>query len=122
MTGTKQLPDLSGFIGGGDQYRHWLGRLTYTEGVYHLAETVGAHWLIDAIASHQGPRLDRVCEGMQFWELTVRADKTALLTCVRDRGEPYCVRQEIPFTDFPQTREPFRLWVEFDCLMLPQER
>jgi hypothetical protein len=126
MVEAQQLPDLSGFTGGGDQYHHWLRRLTYTEGVKHLADSVGAHWLIDAIASHQGRKVDAACGTMQFWELHVSPNKKALLICRPDSNEPACVRQKIAFTDFPCTEADgvntaFRLWVENNVLMLPSE-
>jgi hypothetical protein len=126
-TETKQLPDLAGFTGGGDQYRHWLKRLRYTEGVKHMADAVGAYWLIDAIASHQGKKVDRACEGMQFWELSVRAaDHKATLICRRDSGLPAVVQQEIEYSDFPptdlgETDAPFKIWVSDNCMMLPSE-
>jgi len=37
---------------------------------------------------------------IQFWELSVRGDKSATLTCRRDDNE-VVVAQDIDFTDFP---------------------
>ena len=116
--------DLLQFSGGGDQYWHWTKRLRYTEGVRYLAETAGAYWLIDAIASYQGTkklRTERLRE-FQLWQLTVK-DKKAVLTCREDDGEPAAVRQKIEFTDFPL--DEIKLYVESGdglVLMLPGER
>jgi hypothetical protein len=117
----KSLPhDLCMFTGSETKYRHWFGRLVYTEGVKHLAEEVGAYWLTDAIASHQ-PRVPKD-DRFQLWLLSVKGG-AATLVCRRDTDTPDLVRQDIEWTDFPETPEgePFKLYVVDDCLMLPSE-
>lgn len=42
--------DLARFTGTTRYYQHWLRRFVYTDGVYYVAETGGAHWLIDAMS------------------------------------------------------------------------
>ena len=86
--------DLAQFIGTTQYFKHWLPGLVYTDGVKYLAETGGAYWLINAIASY------RRQEQFQVWTLTV-ADRSAVLTMVEDTGQPEIVRQEIEYTDFP---------------------
>lgn len=68
-----------------------------------------------------------MCRDMQFWELKVNPDKSAVLTCVPDSGMTPVVVQRIPYTDFdlprikfyvqPQAMGSRRVWVIF----LPSE-
>ncbi len=119
---TGYLAQCNGFE---QHYKHWLGRATYSAGVRFVAEAAGAYWLVDAIMSHQSPRLVAACQGLQFW--TLSRNKTgsgAKLVCT-DGGiggsEPrVLVRQRIEFTDFPLSRIEF--YVEGGVLMLAQER
>jgi hypothetical protein len=104
--------DLNQFTGTEMYFRHWTGRLLYTDGIKHLADRGGAHWLIDAIASYQMDR--RVTDNpmlcaTQFWKLTV-VDGRGTLTCVEDSGRPPVIVQEIEFTDFPL--DEVEVWVE----------
>ena len=61
--------DLAQFCGTDNWWKHWTGRITYTDGVKFLAEKAGAFWLIDLVASHQTARLRQ--EEFQIWTLTV---------------------------------------------------
>lgn len=95
---------LEQFTGTIDYHLHWTRKLTHTDGVQYLAETAGAHWLVDAIASYQTRgRINRDSELSRFqvWELTVNPDGSADLTCKADTGRPNAIHQRIPFTDFP---------------------
>lgn len=108
---------LHGFTGSDTQYRHWTGKIHYTEGVKWLADHAEAYWLLDAIASHQlDPKVK--AEEFQVWTLQV-ADHKAMLTCEDGNGREV-THQRIPYTDFP-LRE-IKLWCEFGTLMLPSER
>lgn len=91
-------------------HRHWLG-ITYTDGVKLLADTCGAYWLIDAIASH------RRKEEFQVWTL-----QRGILICTNGDNDIPIVSQIIPYTDFPTELLPFKLWLENGTLMLPEER
>ena len=103
---------------GTEGYTRWSSlfpKMVLTDGALHVAEhggEQGAIWLMDAIASHQ-PALQRHSDerlrDMQFWKLTVNADKSAVLTCVPDTDEPPVVEQHIPFTDFDLSE--IELWV-----------
>lgn len=123
----KPSIDLSGFTGTENWYTHWTGRILYTDGVKHLADNAGAHWLIDAIASYQGglldismrtrtasKTLDEHCGGFQVWTLTKNISGGAILDCRQDSGEQAVVVQHIEFTDFPFDKlgDEFQLWVE----------
>jgi len=109
--------DLQGFIGTDDYYKHWTGKLVYTDGVKYVAEKGGAHWLIDAIASYQF-KLSGI--PFQIWILRVDLENnTAVLTMQEDSGEPELVRQEIKFTDFPL--DEIKFYLVDGVLMLPSE-
>ncbi len=116
-----QPSDLNQFIGSAMFYRHWTGRLVYTEGVKYLAEKGDAYWLIDAIISHQPDKRIKSSElaTFQLWELVVHKDKSATLTVRADSDRPAAITQEIPFTDFPL--ESIKLYVCTGTLLLPSE-
>lgn len=125
------LEDLQNFTGSETFFRHSLARnAIYTEGVQYLAEKAGAYWLIDAIVSHlftpamqRAVAADERLSELQFWQLDVALDKSAVLTCRADSDVEPAIRQEIPFTDFPL--ESIRIWCGFDgsrwTLYLPSE-
>ena len=113
---------LTGFTGTINWYRHWTNLLSYTDGVKTLAESAGAFWLIDAIASWQfKPKVDQ-CD-FQVWTLTVKDDQTAALQMQEDTGLQPVVTQQLVYTDFPVG--VFKLWVEGSgqerVLLLPSE-
>lgn len=112
--------ELNQFSGTGEIYKHWLKAFTYTDGVKYLADQAKAHWLIDAIASHQPPLLrDEMLKEFQIWKLIVNSeDKTAKLICERDTDD-VAVTQDIPFTDFPLPE--VKLFLVAKVLMLPSE-
>src|SRR5438552_3846221 len=66
---TLDRSELLNFTGSETVYQHHFRRLNYTEGIKHVAARYGAYWLIDAIASYQGPKLDQQCDWMQVWSL-----------------------------------------------------
>lgn len=111
--------DLTQFCGTETWWRHWTGRITYTDGVKFLAEKAGAFWLIDLVASHQTARLRQ--EEFQIWKLVVDRDKRpmAIATCQADTDEPVLVQQEIEYTDFPLPS--IKLYLVDKVLMLPDE-
>ena len=92
----------------------------YTDGVYHVAETGGAYWLIDAIASYQ-PKLlkDTMLQEFQHWILKVDLDnQKAQLICERDSND-VVLTQDIEFTDFPL--ESVNFYLTQGVLLLPSE-
>ena len=98
----KQFTGTSGYT----RFSPLFPRVVLTDGALHVAEHAGQNggfWIMDVIASHQ-PALQRHPDArlrdMQFWKLKVNADKSAVITCVADTGEPPAVEQQIPFTDF----------------------
>jgi len=113
LSATDLKSGMNGFTGT-MEYHVWSilfgKRIVATDGAIWLAESAGAFWLLDAIASHQ-PRClkDSMLRDMQFWTLKVNADKSAVLECERDSGD-VAIRQGIPHTDFPLGE--VKLWVE----------
>jgi hypothetical protein len=109
--------NLMQFTGTENYYRNpFHGKLLYTDGVKYLAETAGAYWLIDLIASHQPDirkNKDNRLHQMQFWNLTVHPNKSATATCRADSDVPPVVTQEISYTDFPM--QEIDLWVVADA-------
>lgn len=99
----KLESELPGFIGT-ESYTNlrypWLRtRFLLTDGTKHLAETAGAYWLMDAIASHQMNK--KVADQpFQVWKLVVNEQQQAVLICT-DGNEGELVRQEIPYSNFP---------------------
>lgn len=111
--------ELPQFSGTDNWWRHWTGRITYTDGVKFLAEKAGAFWLIDLVASHQTARLRQ--EQFQIWILTVDRKRRpmAVATCQADTDKPVLVRQEIGHTDFPLPS--IKVYLVDGVLMLPNE-
>jgi hypothetical protein len=109
--------NLEQFIGTENYYRHWSCRLTYTDGVAHLAEKYGAHWIIDIVASHQ--LLDSVAtEPFQCWNVVVENGAGFYVADDGDGNEIVCPTS-ISTTDFPSPG--VRLWLVDGVLMLPSE-
>jgi hypothetical protein len=111
---------LEAFTGSENHYRHFTG-LLYTDGVKHLADDCKAYWLIDAISSWQISskiKNDPMLRGIQFWNLRVKPDNSAVLTCERDMND-IALTQEIEYTDFPL--EEAKFYLSSNILMLPSE-
>ena len=101
---------LAQFYGTSQWYQGPFNRFTMTDGTFYLSQN-GAGWLIDAIASYQGAKLDKQTGGFQLWTLKVNTEKrTAVLTCQADSDRPNLVCQKIGYTDFPL--DEIKLYVE----------
>jgi len=110
--------DLAQFTGTAQWYRCALNRkLLYTDGVRHVAEHGGAYWLIDEIVCAQLIR-SVAAEPFQFWQLAVRQDRSAMLSCEDGNSGPV-YQKHIPFTDFPLERIAF--YFTGGVLLLPSE-
>ena len=110
--------ELANFTGSENWYRHWLGKVLFTDGAKHVADQAGAYWLIDEIAINQTRPKVRA-EEFQVWTLKVDLEKhKAALTCDDGNGNVVFTKK-IEFTDFP-LRE-----VKFYCtdgtILLPSE-
>lgn len=123
--------DLSQFTGSTEWFRHSFNRaVIYTEGVKYVADHGGAHWLVDAIASHVVTKAFKTAAAkdgristLHFWKLAVHPDRTAKLAAVADSDEPAFIEQAIPYTDFPL--DEISIWAANDgehwTLLLPTE-
>jgi hypothetical protein len=123
--------ELRQFTGGLNRWRHPVNRrVIYTEGIKHLVDRGGAHWLIDAIASWIGSKefcraaaSDPRIESISFWNLLVSHDRSAVLTARADSDEKPFITQGIAFTDFALSGVD--IWcgrdAEYWVLFLPSE-
>src|ERR1019366_10379358 len=88
-TTTKKTLDeseLANFTGSENWYRHWLGKVVFTDGAKHVADQAGAYWLIGEIAIQQTRPKVRA-EEFQVWTLKVDLEKhKAALTCDDGNG------------------------------------
>jgi hypothetical protein len=111
--------DLRHFTGSENWYRHGLNRdVLFTDGAKYVADQGGAYWLLDEIALAQRYQKAVAAEEFQVWTLTVKADRTAALTCGDGNGKTV-FEKPIPFTDFPAER--ITLWFENSTIYLPSE-
>lgn len=132
-----KLIEFREYVAGCNGTLHWhkftLGnRYLATDGAKMLADTFGAWWLLDAIASHYHTAKVR-SEPFQVWELSElpkhwRKLGDCVLVCDDGNGNEL-TRQAIPYTDFPRELMPFRLYCEATdiggakfAIMLPEER
>ena len=111
--------DLDQFTGSENWYRHGINRnILFTDGAKYVADTAGAHWLLDEIVIIQRHDQRVAAEEFQFWKLAVRPDHTATLTC--DEGNGIIVfTKEIDFTDFPLDEITF--YFTNNVIYLPSE-
>ena len=115
-------------------YVHWTGHLRYTDGILHLAETCGAHWLIDLVASWQCEirRKYPSLAHFQVWRLQAaeQEDDPWVIEVWSDTPEDgasiLLARQVIEYSDFPANlalprSEGYQFWVEGDVALLKEE-
>jgi hypothetical protein len=110
---------LAQFHGSQQMFRHELvQRVIYTEGVLYVAETAGAFWLVDEIATAQLARPVRDQE-FQVWRLVVNQLKSsAVLTCDDGNGNVVYTKQ-IEYTDFPAAE--VQMYFTNNTILLPSE-
>ena len=83
----------------------------------------GAYWFLTLVATEINPKIKN--EDFYFIELKVNEDKTAVITCQRDRGEPVIYKKELKYTDCPYSEEPYKFYYDYyseqQTLILPSE-
>jgi len=100
MNPTELTNALAQFTGTEQWYRHALNsNITYTDGVKFFADIVGAHWLLDIIAT-QPEILSTMHNGLAVIELRVDKDSSAVLTC-EDGDYRNTYTRLLEFTDCP---------------------
>ncbi len=112
-------PQQLSYFTGTEQYYRISRQHLLTDGAKYLADSAGAYWLMDAIASH----LAEI--GTADWFVLVRmkvVDSAALMIYEAGNGNEHA-RQAIPFTDFPLDEiTVYCCWDgEHWVLMLPSE-
>jgi hypothetical protein len=120
-TATKKTLDeseLANFTGSENWYRHWLGKVLFTDGAKHVADQAGAYWLIDEIAINQTRPKVRA-EEFQVWTLNVDLEKRkAVFTCDDGNGN-VVFSKRIDYTDFPLAE--IRFYCTDNTILLPSE-
>jgi hypothetical protein len=110
---------LAQFTGSEQPYRHGFVRdIVFTEGVKYVADTTGTYWLLDEIALAQKFQRAVMTVEFQVWELTVAADRSAVLAC-SDRDGHEVFSKRIKWTDF--STPSIRLYVSNGTILLPSE-
>lgn len=95
-------------------HRHPLARkLIYTDGIKFVADTLGAWWFVDAIASYIATSEAVRREDFQVWTLhdSTGASYKTRLVCDDGNGREI-IAQEISYTDFPPELMPFGVYCE----------
>jgi hypothetical protein len=115
---TLDESDLANFTGSENWFKHWLGKVLFTDGVKFIADSAGAYWLIDEIAINQ--TLPNVrAEEFQVWVLKVDLEKRkGVLTCDDGNGSVVFSKQ-IEYTDFPLPEIGF--YCTDGVILLPSE-
>lgn len=122
MEASELVSNLANFYGTEQWYRHGLNRnVLFTDGVKYFADTVGAYWLLDILATE--PAILK--EGAEFASVTlqVATDGKAHLT-VTDGGkggrkEKIVYERNISWTDCPPGKWEF--FIEGNIILLPSE-
>ncbi len=107
------LLELSRFGGSDRYYKHPLYRLmVYTEGVQHMAEHIGAYWLLDMINFDFLPKLlrSKIRDTFYCIRLTVSADKTARVIVTNGDDDHAIISRDVDYTDFPRVSD-FKLFL-----------
>jgi len=120
-TATKKTIDeseLANFTGSENWYKHWLGKVLFTDGAKFVADQTGAYWLVDEIAINQTRPKVRA-EEFQMWILRVDLEhKRGTLTCDDGNGN-VVFSKRIEYTDFPLAEIKF--YFTGGTLLLPTE-
>lgn len=98
MNKDKLLKELSKFTGTQKYYKSTFGRLKLTDGIDFLRNEANCYWLIDIIESYQDKLRNTP---FQIWTLKVNPDKSAVVACKEDTGQPNLIEQKLEYTDFP---------------------
>lgn len=111
--------DLAQFTGTENYYKHPFGPMLYTDGVQYLAQTVGAYWLLDLLATEVATL--QSAEPFIAITLTVTGKKGVLTATDGDKGDGPVRLYSAPFyyTDFPEGE--WKFFLTGGVLMLPSE-
>jgi len=122
---TKTMPDLSGFTGTTSYHQLTLSSLKFTDGMAHVAQELGAFWLMDIVASVQHKPKVREKASFLVWRIVVK-DEKAVVDAHWDSEEDgsysqdkLVYSQEINYTDFPEGT--FEWYQIGDVVLLKEE-
>lgn len=120
-------------IGSTELHPHALVRgVMFTNGIKYLADVCGAHWLVDAVASHQNGiyrRYPAEC-GFQVWRLEYNPTDARPSTWVLEAWSDTpgalesvrMVRQVIGYSDFPAELDGYEFYCEGGVVLMKAER
>jgi hypothetical protein len=93
--------DLAQFTGSETWYKHWLGRVVFTEGAKFVFDNAanGAYWLCDEIVLAQTRPKVRA-EEFQVWILKVDLEKRSAVLRCEDGNDNLIFSKVIEYTDF----------------------
>jgi hypothetical protein len=112
---TLTQDDLRQFLGSEQWFRHWTGKMLYTDGIKHVAETAGAYWLLDIIATELMPLNTRE----HFLSIVLKVDGSKARLLVDDGNGHVLYEKAIEYTDFPQGE--WKFYLIDGTLLLPSE-
>ena len=117
LTDHEFKQSLSSFTGTENWYKVGINpKVLYTDGAKYVADSFGAYWFLDTIASHQYEKQFQK-EEFQVWKLAVK-DNVGVLTC-EDGNKNVIFTKEIPYTDFPFPE--LAVWFTDNVILLPSE-
>jgi hypothetical protein len=113
---------------GTEHYHQWsilFQRMYLSDGAKYVADSCGAYWLMDIIASTQHLKVMKENAEFQVWRLRyIESSHSWQVTCTdggRFHGNNALLyKQNIPYSDFPLP-EGVEIWVEQNVLLLPSE-
>jgi hypothetical protein len=113
------LEHLAQFTGSQEFYRHPIVRdIIYTQGAKYVADAAHAYWLLEEIVLAQRYISSVSAEGFQVWDLAIKANGSAELTCGNGNGRTVFAKR-IDHTDFPAPG--IRFYYCNQCIHLPSE-
>lgn len=120
--------DMVSSTGTDNWYKHSLTGYKSTDGVMHIAEKGGLHWLIDAILisiRHHGNMAQMASQGeMFFCTLTIKKSKADLII-TRENPETgkniIEYKQHFYHTDAKIEGDKIKMWFRGGILLMPSE-
>lgn len=111
--------NLSQFTGTENWYKSFVNpQVSYTDGVRYVAETCGAYWLLDEIASMQYDKKVHA-EEFQVWKFKVDVEEaTGVLVCEDGNGNKVYTKK-FGYTSFPFP--DLELWFTNNVILLKSE-
>ena len=113
MTSEELRDALFQFYGTEHWYKMIFGPTTYTDGVKFFADSAGAHWFLDIVATE----IATLRVPFAYIILTVKGEKADIN--VTDGNDNYLWRRHIDFTDCPEGE--WKFYLTDNVMLLPGE-